>query len=100
MATFAEVQCLHGSAGSTGSTSAPTCSAVQINRKAADAWTHATLVYFTEGCWCESSQRNKLFIHKKGHVIQRRGAIGALRILKNGAEGIHGGWRLSPVCPH
>lgn len=79
MATSSELQCLHGSAGSTGSTSAPTCSAVQINRKAADAWTHATLVYFTEGRWCGSSQRNKLFIHKNGHVIQRRGAIGTLR---------------------
>lgn len=75
-ATFAERRCLHGSAGSAAAT--PTCSGVQINRKAADAWTDATLVYLTEGCWCESRQTNKLAIHKNAHVIQRRGAIGAL----------------------
>lgn len=80
---FRRGRCLHGSAGRVA---APTCSGVQINRTAADAWTHATLVYLTEGCWCESRQRNKRAIHKTGHVIQRRVPSERRGAWTNGAE--------------
>lgn len=32
-------------------------------------WPPATLVYLTQGCWCESRRRNKLSIHKSAQAL-------------------------------